>query len=372
MGQQYLPAPRSDFIGIENIIHLATGGEPPLLTCHRDAFEKFALDKAEGMSGYARHWELVEGVRNKIAGFFNLSIGDIALIGNASEGIVKVLSSINWQEGENVVISELDYTSGRYALGNLKRLGVEVRLVPKTGWYIDTDDLKNACDDKTRVLYLSQVNATTGQFIDISNLSEHLKSSNVAFILDASHALGVVPVQGHLADFTVSSCYKFALGIHEGIFAWNQSRTRDFIPFGVGWSSATAGKKRDDFFLKPGAKRVEYGNAGHLGAYLLNESLDYLNNFGIQKISSHAREMCKKIIDGLKTNGLEVITPTASHEIAGNAAFAFNKPEYFVKRAAEDGILVWGDNNRVRISAHVFTTENDIDVFLGELPKYLS
>ena len=38
----------------------------------------------------------------------------------------------------------------------------------------------------------------------------------MALILDASHTLGIVPVQGHLADFTVSSCYKFALGIHEG------------------------------------------------------------------------------------------------------------------------------------------------------------
>ena len=371
MGQQYLPAARSDFIGIENIIHLATGGEPPLLARHRDAFEKFAQDKAAGMSGYARHWELVEGVRNKAAGFFNLNVGDIGLIGNASEGIVKVLSSIDWHGGDNVVISELDYTSGRYALGNLKRLGVEVRMVPKTGWYIDTDDLKNACDDKTRVLYISQVNATTGQFIDISNLSEHLKSSKVALILDASHALGIVPVQGHLADFTVSSCYKFALGIHEGIFAWNQSRTRDFIPFGVGWSSATAGDKRDEFFLKPGAKRVEYGNAGHLGAYLLDESLDYLNNFGLDQISDHAREMCKKVLDGLKTTHLEIITPQNPYEIAGNVAFAFKDPESIVKKAEADGILIWGDNDRVRISAHVFTTAADVEVFLDKLPRYL-
>ena len=206
-------------------------------------------------------------------------------------------------------------------------------MVPKTGWYIDTDDLKNACDDKTRVLYISQVNATTGQFIDISNLSEHLKSSKVTLILDASHALGIVPVQGHLADFTVSSCYKFALGIHEGIFAWNQSRTRDFIPFGVGWSSATAGDKRDEFFLKPGAKRVEYGNAGHLGAYLLDESLDYLNNFGLARISNHAREMCKKVLDGLKPTHLEIITPQNPYEIAGNVAFAFKDPESIVKKA---------------------------------------
>ena len=41
-----LPAPKSDFIGLEDKVHLATGGEPPLLVGHRDAFENFAADKA--------------------------------------------------------------------------------------------------------------------------------------------------------------------------------------------------------------------------------------------------------------------------------------------------------------------------------------
>ena len=118
----------------------------------------------------------------------------------------------------------------------------------------------------------------------------------------------------------------------------------------------------------------EFNASIHFDKTLIIEDIDcsiaHARMLGQQNVIT--KEESKKIIDGLKTNGLEVITPTASHEIAGNAAFAFNKPEYFVKRAAEDGILVWGDNNRVRISAHVFTTENDVDVFLGELPKYLS
>ena len=70
-----LPVPRSDFIGIENIIHLATGGEPPLLARHRNAFEKFAKDKAQGMPGYMRHWEQVEAARWKLADFFTLNPG---------------------------------------------------------------------------------------------------------------------------------------------------------------------------------------------------------------------------------------------------------------------------------------------------------
>ena len=35
-----LPAPKRDFIGLEGKVHLATGGEPPLLQSHRAAFER--------------------------------------------------------------------------------------------------------------------------------------------------------------------------------------------------------------------------------------------------------------------------------------------------------------------------------------------
>ena len=79
MENRNLPVPRSDFIGIENIIHLATGGEPPLLARHRNAFEKFAKDKAQGMPGYMRHWEQIEAARWKLADFFTLNPEDIGL-----------------------------------------------------------------------------------------------------------------------------------------------------------------------------------------------------------------------------------------------------------------------------------------------------
>jgi cysteine desulfurase / selenocysteine lyase len=45
-------APKSDFIGLEDgRVHLATGGQPPLLKAHRSAFEAYAADKAAGAAG---------------------------------------------------------------------------------------------------------------------------------------------------------------------------------------------------------------------------------------------------------------------------------------------------------------------------------
>lgn len=366
-----LPAPRSDFIGLDGTIHLATGGEPPLLDAHRADFERFARDKANGMAGYQAHWAVADDVRRALAGLLRLEPGDIAFTGNASESIVKVVSSIDWHPGDNVVVPALDYASGRYALASLGRLGVELRLVESDGWLIDEAAVLQACDTRTRLIYVSQVNALTGQHLDIETLSQGLRDGPAALMVDVSHALGVVPARGDLCDFTVSCCYKFVLGIHDGILGWNRRRRPDFEPAGVGWHSALSDGSRGGFTRKPDAQRAEYGNAGHLGLYLLQTALAYLDAYGIDAIADHARGLSGRLVGGMAALGLDVMTPSAPGQRAANAAFRCPDPERIVRQAAADGILVWGDNDRVRASAHLFTTREDVETFLEKLPFYL-
>lgn len=366
-----LPAPRSDFIGLEGKVHLATGGEPPLLVRHREAFEAFARDKAGGYDGYWAHWQVADAVRAAVARLLRLEAGDIALLGNASDGIMQVVQGVDWQDGDNVVAPELDYASGRYALASLKRRGTELRLVPARGWVLDAADLLAACDDRTRLVYLSQVNALTGQHVDLERLSAGLAKSPALLLVDASHAFGAVPLRGDLADFTVTACYKFALGIHEGILAWNRRRQSDFAPGGAGWSSATAGPTPGDYVMRPDARRFEYGNAGHLGAYLLHESLAYLESFGIAAIAAHNRALAERLIAGLIDLGLEVMTPAGEANHAGNVCFRCPDPEAVMRRAAEEAILLWADNGRLRVSVHLFTTQEDVETLLERLPRFL-
>lgn len=364
-----LPAPKTDFIGLDGKVHLATGGEPPLLAAHRAAFEAFARDKAGGFDGYYRHWDVVDEVRERLARWMRLDPGGIALLANASEAIMRVVSSIDWQPGDNVVAPQLDYASGRYAFASLQHRGVELRLVPAEGWELDEARLTAACDGRTRLVYVSQVNALTGQHVDLAAISGALQGGATALMVDASHALGVVPVRGDLADFTVSCCYKFALGIHEGILGWNRRRWPGFQPLGAGWWSATAGADAGTYVPKPDARRAEYGNAGHLGAYLLRESLDYLDSFGIDAIAAHVRGLSGRMIDAMTRAGLEVMTPSEAHRRAGNAAFVHADPATLTRRAAAEGILVWGDNGRVRASAHLFTTAQDVARLAECLPQ---
>ncbi|MGY8996556.1 MAG: aminotransferase class V-fold PLP-dependent enzyme, partial [Alphaproteobacteria bacterium] len=260
-----LPAPRADFVGLDDgLVHLASGGQSPMLVRHRDAFERFMADKAAGEPGYLAHAKVGASAKRQMSQLTSLPAADHAFLGNASEGIGRVLSSITWQPGDNVVVSQNDYASGLAGLVRLAELGVEPRIVPCDGWHIDPEGLLDVCDSRTRLLYLSQVTSLTGQQFDIAAMSKQLAVRDVIFLLDISHALGVVPVDARLADFSVSSGYKFLCSPHLGIFAWNRERRPDFDPMTVGWASGSLTPDKSGYTPHADARRAEIGNTNYL------------------------------------------------------------------------------------------------------------
>ena len=356
---------KDDFVGLPGIAHLASGGQPPLLKRQRQAFEKFATDKSTGMVGYEHHWQVCNDVKAQLGTLTGLKPESFALIGNASEGIARVVSSLDWAEGDNTVVSSLDYASGRYALHSLERLGVHTRSIDPEGWTIREKDLIAACDERTRLLYVSQVNSLTGQHLDLSLLSSELHRRNIALLVDTSHALGVVPVDGSLCDFMVSSTYKFLLSPHSGVLAWNSHRWPDFRPAAVGWNSADPGSGTEPYALAPDARRAEIGNSNHLAVYLLHAALEYLLAIDTNQLQRHIDQITEHISGGLTDLDVNVITPVPAGSRGPNVSFIVEEPRHFVDAAANEGILLWGDNGRVRASAHAFVTNDDVDRLLA-------
>ena len=359
--------PKSDFISLEGKTSLVAGGEPPLLKRHRDAFEQYAHDKSLGYAGYWRHWTVNEDARALIADMLHLAADDISLLGSASEGISQVVSSIDWESGDNAVTADLEFASGLFSFSQLEKFGVEPRIVESHGSYINTEKILESCDEKTRLVYLSQVNYNTGQHIDIAPLSAELATRGIPLLNDVSHAMGVVPVDGRQADFLVCCGYKWLLSTHTGIFAWNRQRWPTFEPRGVGWRSAKSHEDPGDFVPREDANRAQVGNSNHLDVYLLRESLKYIQEIGVNVIRQHVLRLGDRLIEAMEALGVEVITPSAHDERAGNISFAHHDPRGLVDRAAAENIFIWGDVGRVRVSIHLFNDEEDIDTLVDFL-----
>lgn len=363
--------PKDEFIGLEGVCHLATGGQPPLLRAHRRAYAAFEHDKAIGMAGYERHWEVGLRVKAQLAAMTGLEPGDFGLLGNASEGIVRAVSAIPWQAGDNAVSAELDYKSGRAALAMLGGAGVALRLVPPVGWETSEQAILAACDGRTRLVYVSHVNAHTGQRADLAALSAALRPRGIALLVDASHSIGAIPVPGRCCDFLVASTYKFLLSPHAGVFAWNRRAWPDFAPQAAGWHSTEA-EAPGRFAYAEGGQRAEIGNSNHLTVYLMEESLKVLAAVEATALERHILGLTGELRRGMTALGLELLTPEAEAARGPNVCFAHPAPRAVADLAAGDGILLWGEAGRLRASAHGFVSGEDVAQFLAWLPEGLS
>jgi selenocysteine lyase/cysteine desulfurase len=297
----------------------------------------------------------------------------IAFLGTAAEGMAWPARGLDWREGDNVVTTNLEFPSVAYAWKNLRRLGVEVRMVGHRNWLVREEDLLDAVDRRTRLLAVSQVSFYTGQNLDIPRLREGTEAKGTLFAVDATHASGVLPVRAELADLTVSSSYKWMLGTHgtapchvshrmeaqtaETCFGWRNLEV---------WPPQEA-ERHPDADLKPMPERMEPGNPAMLVIMHLNKSLETILSVGIDRIEAHARDLSELAGEGLEKSGFTVISPRERERRSGNTCFLAKDARGLQISLEKKGILTWGEFGRMRISTHLHNGSADVERLLNAL-----
>lgn len=359
-------APKGDFIGVEERVHLAAGGETPFLKSHLEAFTRYALDKSAGLPGRMRQLAIHDRARERAAALLGVQKDEVAFLPSTSDGVNMVAQTIDFQPGDNVVVETIEFPSDVYPWLLQRDKGVEVRFVGQ-GFEVPPGALEDAIDSRTRAVALSHVSYLTGVRHDLRSVADAAHAVGATFIVDASHALGVVPVDARVADFVFSCCYKWQLGT-TGIAVgfWNRQLQPDWAPRAAGWMSAKpAGgegeTRRHGFVPRDDAMRMTLGNPSLSGAYVVDNGLKYLLDVGIENIEAHVLELTARLREGLVELGLEVLTPAEPARRAGNICIARGDGPRYVELLGERGVLVWEADGRVRYSVHLYNDSADID-----------
>lgn len=362
--------PKTAFIGIEHVAHLAAGGEAPVLRSHLDAAAQFLLDKGDGMPGRERFMAVAARARAALARRLGATPGDVALLASASEGFHVAAEGIDWRPGDNVVVALSEFPSVLHAWQRLRPRGVEVRAVGRDA-VVTADELAEATDARTRVVAASHVSYLTGARHELARLRALADRVGARLVVDASHALGVVPVDGTLCDVVVACCYKWLLGVHGvGVFYVNGRRWPDLAPPWVGWHSAVRDedwRRRTDYRLVAGGERFEAGNPAFLSTYVLDNALRTLDALDAGATEAHVLALGGVLREGLVKLGLPVLTPEAPEARAGNVVFASARASEVERALREAGVLVWAGDGRVRLSVHVYNDGADVGRALDAL-----
>lgn len=367
--------PKDLFIGLDDVVHLCTGGEAPMLKASRDALFRFAEFKSGGMHGRSKIIDVYEETKAALAEFLATPGGadDLAFLGHAADGFNVLANGIDWRPGDNVVSIRREYPSS--LLPWLARGESGISLVAVESGDGVEDRIAAAMTPRTRAICVSYVSYLTGYRLDLARLASIAHASGAILAVDASHALGALPIPVEDCDVVVSCCYKFALGIHGvGVFYLDRQRLAELLQPAVGWFSIEwpdLDERSERYTLRRGSGRFELGNPSYVSIFALREGLRVLAQVGPAAIEAHVLKLGERLRAGLADLGLDLWTPEPAHRRATNIVFGSADADGIVERLRARGVLAWSGDGRVRFSIHGYTDSADVDAAVAAVAAVL-
>jgi cysteine desulfurase/selenocysteine lyase len=342
------------------ITHVCAGGETAPLRRHDAALSRYLHDKSNGMAGRVAQEATVARARAGIARYWGVDVGSIGFVSNVAEGVSIVAESLDWRDGDNIVIDADEYPSvvGPF----LSRRHPRVELVQARGG--EPDRYAACVNRRTRVIGVSYVSYLTGERHELHALRALADEVGALLVVDYTQATGYLPIDATVADFAFSACYKWLLGITGVAVAyWNRDRQPDWSPASAGWHSFVPGQRGYDspIPLRADALRFTRGNPAHAPVYVLAEALDYLASYDIRVVQAHVQTLTSAMLERLRSLQLPTLTPADPGRHGASVCVPSARAQAIVDGMAENGVLAWNGQGRVRFSFHGYNAAADVD-----------
>ncbi len=353
---------RKHFPALESCIYLNTASNgvipKPVIEWRR----QHDLDLINHASVFRdKHKLHIEQIRQTVAGFFNASTDETALIPNLSFGMNTILEGL--PKGQKILLLKNDYPSINWP--------VETRDFDVCYAEIDENLEQNieeaVIKHKPDVFMFSIVQWLSGIRIDFEFLKQ-LKSyhPNLLLIADGTQYLGTenFSFAENAIDVLGASAYKWlTAGYGNGFIMVKESARERIFPKTIGFNSAERFESAatETTFMKhfePGHQdTLNYGSLEQ--AMLFQEKLgkDYLYQ-KIDSLSGKAKEKFANL-DLLKNDTLLREKHSSIFNLKGDKAF--------FQKLKENDIICSPRGGGIRISFHYYNTEEELNKLVGVL-----
>lgn len=368
---------QSEFPVTLKYVYMNHAGVAPLSKRVQKAMVDFVEDATVNGAVNVDEWvDTIEECRDSAAELLNANSTEIAFMKNTTQGILIAANGIDWNEGDNVVTTAVEFPANVYPWWSLnERYGVETRMVPEKDGIIHLQDLIDNINDRTRVLTISHVEFASGFRNDITAIGEICRERDIWFVVDAIQSLGAieVDVKKSKIDILAADGHKWMLA-PEGaaVFYCSDSKRDQLINTNLGWAGVINPRDFLDYDItqKPDATRFEEGSYNTTGIYGLNAALKLLKTVNIQYIEEKILTLTDLLITVLDKKGYIVNTPKIKSDRAGIVIFESNiyTPTQLFNLLQDNNIITAERGSGIRISPHFYNTESEIEQLLNILP----
>ncbi|MBI3962472.1 MAG: aminotransferase class V-fold PLP-dependent enzyme [Deinococcus sp.] len=316
---------------------------------------------------------LAQGERLKalVAELIGAKPHEIALHPNASAAMYSMVSCLDFTQRPKVVYSDLNFPTTAYQWLSQRHRGAQVHLVHSPdGITVPPELVIKAIDERTLILPISHVIYSSAYILDVAAITQAAHRQGALVLLDSYHGVGVVPtdVKALDVDFLVGGMLKWLCGGSGLAFLYVHERWHSQLhPTSLGWFA-----HRDPFAfdvenltLASDARQYQGGTPSAVSFYIAEPGLEIIREIGVPAIRERAKYLTSLLIDLADQAGLEVRSPR-NPEIRGSTVrLRVPDSQALTSQLLEEKIVVDARGDAVRVSAHFYNTEEEIEGFFA-------
>lgn len=342
----------------------------------------------EGLARKLHPWHITsddfftgtQRLRPLLAELISADEDGIAIIPSASYGLATAARNISLRHGQDILILADQFPSNVYTWRTAaEATGAHLKTVDTSGNQSLSDALLAAITTNTGLVAVSQVRWTDGALLDLHAISEKCRAVGAALVLDLSQSCGAMnfDISAIQPDFIVSVGYKWLLGPYGLSFMYVAPQHRNGQPLEQNWIARKGSEDfsrlidyQDDY--APGAQRFDMGERSNFALLpALEAAVRLLLDWGIANIETSLAAQNAALADRLADIGLATPPEAERGPHYLGALLPPAAPPDLVSRLKAEDIHVSQRGQRLRITPHLFNTEDDFSRLVERLKQHL-
>lgn len=215
---QFGKAARSHFLLAEDVVHLNHGSYGATPHEILDVQRRWRDEMEREPSGFmhARFPALLRRAADALGGYINAEANQIALVENATTGVNAVLSSLEFQSGDEILITDQTYGAVRNTVAHVCRRG-GARLVTVSLPFPNPDEagvlrsFANGLSERTKLVILDHVTSPTALVLPVEKMAALARQTGALILIDGAHAPGMIQLDLETidCDYYTGNCHKW-------------------------------------------------------------------------------------------------------------------------------------------------------------------
>ena len=229
------------------------------------------------------------------------------------------------------------------------------------------------------MLSLSYVQFFNGYKNDLTALSEICRKHGLYFVVDGIQGMGVEPLNVVKTgiDIFTSGCQKWMLAPQGCGFFYLSDKVRDTMTppvmswLGVDWQMQFSDLFHYDRAWIDSARRFELGYYVVLNLHGMKAAAQIFQNLGIRNIQAHNHALIDRLAGYIRSHSHYQITSSMEPKHRSSIfTFACERVVELHRELLKNKIILVQREGSIRVSAHLYNDESDIDCLIEVLERF--